>query len=83
MKRAKADGVSDVRNITHDYSLNGAVLASEALFPFRDSMDAIGATKQIRAVAETGGSTRDQESIDAANEHDIALVFTGERTFRH
>lgn len=59
-----------------------AVLASDAFFPFRDSID-IAAKAGISAVMETGGSVRDAEVIAAANEHNIALVFTGRRHFRH
>ncbi|MFH1710537.1 MAG: bifunctional phosphoribosylaminoimidazolecarboxamide formyltransferase/IMP cyclohydrolase [bacterium] len=60
----------------------GAVLASDAFFPFRDSID-IAAKTGISAVMETGGSIRDAEVIQAANEHNMALVFTGRRHFRH
>jgi phosphoribosylaminoimidazolecarboxamide formyltransferase/IMP cyclohydrolase len=60
----------------------GAVLASDAFFPFRDSID-LAAKAGITAVIETGGSIRDAEVIAAANEHNIALVFTGKRHFRH
>ncbi len=82
-KIATVKGLADFRNSIFDYgNLDGAVLASEAFFPYRDSIDAIGNTG-IGAVAETGGSTRDQEVIDAANEYGIAIVFTGERCFRH
>ena len=62
--------------------VKGAVLASDAFFPFRDSID-IAAKAGISAVMETGGSIRDAEVIQAANEHNIALVFTGRRHFRH
>jgi len=62
--------------------LEGAVMASDAFFPFRDGLDA-AAERGIRAVIEPGGSVRDQEVIDAADEHDIAMVFTGIRHFRH
>ena len=60
----------------------GAVAASDAFFPFRDGLDAL-AMAGVTAVVEPGGSRNDQELIDAANEHGIALVFTGERHFRH
>ena len=60
----------------------GAVLASDAFFPFRDTIDAAAAAG-ITAVIQPGGSVRDQESIDACNEHGIAMVFTGVRHFRH
>ena len=58
------------------------VLASDAFFPFRDSIDAIGTTG-ISTVIQPGGSIRDQEVIDACNEHGIAMVFTGQRCFKH
>ena len=60
----------------------GAVLASDAFFPFRDTIDA-AAKAGITAVIQPGGSMRDQESIDACNEHGIAMVFTGVRHFKH
>ena len=60
----------------------GAVAASDAFFPFRDGLDALVAAG-VTAVVEPGGSRNDQELIDAANEHDVALVFTGRRHFRH
>ncbi|WP_298220377.1 bifunctional phosphoribosylaminoimidazolecarboxamide formyltransferase/IMP cyclohydrolase [Halothiobacillus sp.] len=60
----------------------GSVMASDAFFPFRDGIDAAAAVG-IRAVIQPGGSMRDQEVIDAANEHGIAMVFTGIRHFRH
>jgi len=60
----------------------GAVLASDAFFPFRDGPDR-AAQAGITAIIQPGGSKRDQESIDACNEHGIAMVFTGRRHFRH
>ncbi len=63
-------------------SLKGTVVASDAFFPFRDGVDAAveaGAT----AIIQPGGSIRDEEVIQAANEHDVAMVFTGIRHFRH
>ena len=62
--------------------LAGSVLASDAFFPFRDGVDA-AAEAGVRAVIQPGGSVRDEEVIAAANEHDIAMVFTGRRLFRH
>ncbi|OGC41992.1 bifunctional phosphoribosylaminoimidazolecarboxamide formyltransferase/IMP cyclohydrolase [candidate division WOR-3 bacterium RBG_13_43_14] len=58
------------------------VMASDAFFPFRDGIDT-AAKAGVKAVIQPGGSKRDQESIDACNEHDIAMVFTGMRHFRH
>jgi phosphoribosylaminoimidazolecarboxamide formyltransferase/IMP cyclohydrolase len=63
-------------------SVKGAVLASDAFFPFRDGVDAAVAAG-VRAIVQPGGSVRDEEVIAAANEHQIAMVFTGRRLFRH
>ena len=60
----------------------GAVLASDAFFPFCDNVDE-AAKAGITAIIQPGGSVRDQEVIDAANEHGIAMVFTGVRHFKH
>ncbi|MEQ8857200.1 MAG: bifunctional phosphoribosylaminoimidazolecarboxamide formyltransferase/IMP cyclohydrolase [Pseudomonadales bacterium] len=60
----------------------GAVMASDAFFPFRDGIDAAAAAG-IRAVVQPGGSVRDAEVIAAADEHDMAMLFTGIRHFRH
>ena len=62
--------------------LAGAAMASDAFFPFRDGIDT-AAEAGIRAVIQPGGSMRDEEVIAAANEHGIAMVFTGIRHFRH
>jgi phosphoribosylaminoimidazolecarboxamide formyltransferase/IMP cyclohydrolase len=62
--------------------LRGSVLASDAFFPFRDGIDE-AAKAGVTAVIQPGGSVRDAEVIAAANEHKIALIFTGERHFRH
>src|SRR5262245_6328571 len=61
---------------------NGAVLASDAFFPFRDSIDE-AARAGITAVIEPGGSVRDAEVIEAADEHGISMIFTGLRHFKH
>ena len=60
----------------------GSVMASDAFFPFRDGIDA-AAQAGIAAVIQPGGSMRDQEVVDAADEHGLAMVFTGVRHFRH
>ena len=62
--------------------LNGAVLASDAFFPFRDSIDMIAATG-VKTIIQPGGSIRDQEVINACDEHGIAMIFTGTRCFKH
>jgi phosphoribosylaminoimidazolecarboxamide formyltransferase/IMP cyclohydrolase len=60
----------------------GAVMASDAFFPFRDGIDA-ARKAGVTAIIQPGGSIRDKESIDAANEHGMAMVFAGIRHFRH
>jgi phosphoribosylaminoimidazolecarboxamide formyltransferase/IMP cyclohydrolase len=62
--------------------LTGTVVASDAFFPFRDGVDE-AARAGITAVIQPGGSVRDEEVIDGANEHNLAMVFTGMRHFRH
>jgi phosphoribosylaminoimidazolecarboxamide formyltransferase/IMP cyclohydrolase len=57
-------------------------MASDAFFPFRDGIDA-AAEYGISAIIQPGGSMRDDEVIQAANDHDLAMVFTGMRHFRH
>ncbi|HEX7316019.1 MAG TPA: bifunctional phosphoribosylaminoimidazolecarboxamide formyltransferase/IMP cyclohydrolase [Pyrinomonadaceae bacterium] len=62
--------------------VEGSVLASDAFFPFRDGLDE-AAKQRITAVIQPGGSVRDAEVVAAADEHDLAMVFTGVRHFRH
>ena len=71
-ERFKVEGVT----------MEGAVLSSDAFFPFRDSVDA-AAEVGIKAIVQPGGSLRDWDSIEACNENGIAMVFTGERCFSH
>ena len=66
---------------TH-FPLEGSYLASDAFFPFRDNVDN-AAKLGVKAIIQPGGSKRDQDSIDAANEHGLIMVFTGRRHFRH
>jgi phosphoribosylaminoimidazolecarboxamide formyltransferase/IMP cyclohydrolase len=63
-------------------NVKGSVLASDAFFPFRDSIDAIK-DSGIKVVVQPGGSIRDQEVIDACDEYGIAMIFTGTRCFKH
>lgn len=65
-----------------DNPVEGSVLASDAFFPFRDGVDA-AAKAGATAVIQPGGSIRDEEVIAAANEHNMAMIFTGVRHFRH
>ena len=63
-------------------SLKGCVLASDAFFPFRDGVD-VAAGAGVTAIIQPGGSVKDAEVIAAADEHDIAMVLTSRRHFRH
>ena len=63
-------------------SIKDSILCSDAFFPFRDSIDKI-AGSGIKSVLQPGGSVRDEEVISACNEHGIAMVFTGQRCFKH
>ena len=65
-----------------DFDLNGAVLASDAFFPFSDCVE-LAHQAGITAIVQPGGSVRDQESVDSCNENGISMVFTGFRHFRH
>ena len=67
---------------TGDSSLKGAVMVSDGFFPFRDGVE-VGLREGVTAVAQPGGSIRDREVIEACNEYSAAMVFTGERSFRH
>ncbi|MBI5222868.1 bifunctional phosphoribosylaminoimidazolecarboxamide formyltransferase/IMP cyclohydrolase [Candidatus Micrarchaeota archaeon] len=82
MKRIDAARIGSL--IAQDYgeSLKGAVMASDAFFPFRDGID-FAAKLGITAIIQPGGSVKDEEVIAASNEHKMAMVFTGIRHFRH
>jgi phosphoribosylaminoimidazolecarboxamide formyltransferase/IMP cyclohydrolase len=82
MSRVDAVDVAVMKARAAERSMTGSVVASDAFFPFRDGLDraaAAGAT----AVVQPGGSIRDADVISAADEHDLAMVFTGRRHFRH
>ncbi|HRN54282.1 MAG TPA: bifunctional phosphoribosylaminoimidazolecarboxamide formyltransferase/IMP cyclohydrolase, partial [Gemmatimonadaceae bacterium] len=72
--------VHKAKGANHDPQ--GSALGSDAFFPFRDGVDQAAAAG-VRAIVQPGGSVRDDEVIAAADEHGIAMVFTGQRTFRH
>jgi phosphoribosylaminoimidazolecarboxamide formyltransferase/IMP cyclohydrolase len=83
MSRVDAVRVARLKaEVAGDDSLRGSVAASDAFFPFRDGVDAV-ASAGATAVVQPGGSLRDQEVIAAADEHGLAMVFTGRRHFRH
>ncbi|HET9441397.1 MAG TPA: bifunctional phosphoribosylaminoimidazolecarboxamide formyltransferase/IMP cyclohydrolase [Longimicrobiales bacterium] len=82
MSRVDSSRIAVMKAQDQNAHLQGAVLASDAFFPFRDGVDA-AAGAGIRAVIQPGGSVRDEEVIAAADEHDMAMIFTGRRVFRH
>jgi phosphoribosylaminoimidazolecarboxamide formyltransferase/IMP cyclohydrolase len=82
MSRVYSAKIAGIKATDEGLEVKGSVMASDAFFPFRDGIDA-AAEAGITAVIQPGGSMRDQETIDAANEHGIAMVFTGMRHFRH
>jgi len=82
MSRVYSARIAGIKAADEKLQVHGAVLASDAFFPFRDGIDA-AAQAGISAIIEPGGSMRDAEVIAAADEHDIAMVFTGMRHFRH
>ncbi len=82
MSRVDSSRLAVMKAHDQGAALAGAALASDAFFPFRDGIDAAAAAG-IRAVIQPGGSVRDEEVIAAANEHGMAMVFTGRRVFRH
>ena len=70
------------RALREGNELSGSVLASDAFFPFRDGPDK-AAEAGVKAIVQPGGSIRDEEVIEACNQHGIAMIFTGSRHFRH
>ncbi len=82
MSRVYSARIAGIKAADEGLQVSGSVMASDAFFPFRDGIDA-AAKAGIRAVIQPGGSVRDEEVIAAANEHGMAMVFTGMRHFRH
>ena len=82
MSRVYSAKIAGIKAQDENLQVAGSVMASDAFFPFRDGIDA-AAEAGIAAVIQPGGSMRDEEVIAAANEHGIAMVFTGMRHFKH
>jgi phosphoribosylaminoimidazolecarboxamide formyltransferase/IMP cyclohydrolase len=82
MSRVVSSKIAALKAADAGLSLSGASAASDACFPFRDGLDVV-AELGIQSVIQPGGSKRDAEVIAAADEHGIAMVFTGTRHFRH
>jgi phosphoribosylaminoimidazolecarboxamide formyltransferase/IMP cyclohydrolase len=82
MSRVYSTRIAAIKANDENLSIAGSVMASDAFFPFRDGIDSAAETG-IAAIIQPGGSMRDDEVIAAANEHGLAMVFTGMRHFRH
>jgi phosphoribosylaminoimidazolecarboxamide formyltransferase/IMP cyclohydrolase len=82
MSRVYSARIAGIKAADQGLEIKGSVMASDAFFPFRDSIDS-AAEAGVSAIIQPGGSIRDSEVIEAANEHGIAMVFTGIRHFRH
>ena len=82
MSRVYSTKIAAIKAADENLEVKGSVMASDAFFPFRDGIDAAAETG-ISAIIQPGGSMRDDEVIQAANEHGLAMVFTGMRHFRH
>jgi len=82
MSRVDSTRIASIKAQNAGLALAGAVGASDAFFPFRDGVDVL-AQAGAKAVIQPGGSMRDEEVIAAADEHGLAMVFTGYRHFRH
>jgi phosphoribosylaminoimidazolecarboxamide formyltransferase/IMP cyclohydrolase len=82
MSRVYSAKIAGIKASDENLVVEGSVMASDAFFPFRDGIDAAAAAG-IKAIIQPGGSMRDEEVIAAADEHGIAMVFTGMRHFRH
>lgn len=82
MSRVYSAKIAGIKAADENLIVTGSVMASDAFFPFRDGIDA-AAEAGIAAIIQPGGSIRDDEVIAAADEHGIAMVFTGMRHFRH
>ncbi|MBT0728405.1 bifunctional phosphoribosylaminoimidazolecarboxamide formyltransferase/IMP cyclohydrolase [Rosenbergiella australiborealis] len=82
MSRVYSAKIAGIKAADEGLEVSGSAMASDAFFPFRDGIDAAAAVG-IRCVIQPGGSIRDDEVIAAADEHGIAMIFTGMRHFRH
>ncbi|SHH97561.1 bifunctional phosphoribosylaminoimidazolecarboxamide formyltransferase/IMP cyclohydrolase [Ferrimonas marina] len=82
MSRVYSAKIAGIKAADEGLTVPGSVMASDAFFPFRDGIDA-AAEAGISCVIQPGGSMRDQEVIDAADEHNMVMVFTGMRHFKH
>jgi phosphoribosylaminoimidazolecarboxamide formyltransferase/IMP cyclohydrolase len=82
MSRVDSAKIAALKAQEAKLDLHGAVMASDAFFPFRDGIDA-AADRGIGAIVQPGGAMRDEAVIAAANELGIAMAFTGMRHFRH
>ena len=82
MSRVYSARIAAIKALDAGLKVKGSVVASDAFFPFRDGVDS-AAEAGVTALIQPGGSVRDTEVIEAANQYGMAMVFTGMRHFRH
>jgi phosphoribosylaminoimidazolecarboxamide formyltransferase/IMP cyclohydrolase len=82
MSRVDSARIASIKAQNAGLTLTGSAVASDAFFPFRDGLDVVVAAG-ASCVIQPGGSMRDDEVVNAADEHNIAMVLTGVRHFRH
>ena len=82
MSRIDSTNIAKTKAKNHGISLKGCVMASEAFFPFRDNVD-LAKKIGVTAIIQPGGSIKDQDIIDVANNHEMSMVFSGVRVFKH
>ena len=82
MSRVDSAELAIKKAVQAGHEISGAVAGSDAFFPFRDGVDVL-AEVGVSAIVQPGGSVRDEELITAANEHNLAMIFTGFRHFKH
>jgi phosphoribosylaminoimidazolecarboxamide formyltransferase/IMP cyclohydrolase len=82
MSRIDSTNIAKTKAKKHGLSLKGCVMASEAFFPFRDNID-LAKKIGVSSIIQPGGSIKDKEIISIANKHDISMVLSGVRVFKH
>jgi phosphoribosylaminoimidazolecarboxamide formyltransferase/IMP cyclohydrolase len=82
MSRIDSTNIAVMKAANAGLNVKGSVMSSDAFFPFRDNIDEAG-SRGVTAIIQPGGSIRDEEVIAACDEHNIAMVMTAMRHFRH
>ena len=82
MSRIDSTNIAKIKAKSHGLSLKGCVMASEAFFPFRDNVD-LAKKIGVTAIIQPGGSIKDKDIINVVNSHNISMVLSGIRVFKH